>query len=133
MSWKHLLCFAAALLLGSTACAPVRVGPTVPSGYFFHVLAPSQIFRGEPSDVIVRVQDAQGKPVDGVAVMFEVEPGWATDASLTPSRVLTQAGMAQSTLQADLIGRVQITAQVEQTTQTTPIAVSLRGSPSSSP
>jgi hypothetical protein len=129
MTHRRFLCLAVVLLASSMACAPRRVGPTVPSGYIFTLVAPSQVFRGTAEDVIVRVQDAQGNPVDGVPVEFRVEPKWAADASLTP-RVLTRGGIARSIFQADIIGLVQITAQVEQTALTTTIVVISRGTPS---
>jgi hypothetical protein len=132
MTYRRLLFLSAIVLVSSTACAPPRVGPTVPSGYFFTLIAPSKIFRGEAAEIIVRVHDAQGHPVDGVAVEFHVEPGWASQASFTPSRTLTRNGIARTVFQAGIIGRVEITAQVEQTTQTTRIAVAIRGTPSNS-
>jgi hypothetical protein len=132
MAYRRLLFLSIVLLVGSMACAPPRVGPTVPSGYFFTLIAPLDTFRNAATEVIVRVHDAQGNPVDGVAVEFQVEPGWATQASFTPSRVLTQKGTARTVFQAGLIGIVGITAQVEQTTQTARITVSIRGTPSNS-
>ena len=132
MAYRRLLFLSVVLLVSSTACAPPRVGPTVPSGYFFTLIAPSTLFQGEAAEIIVRVYDAQGNPVDGVAVEFQIEPGWAAQASLTPSRLLTQKGTARAVFQASLIGRVGITAQVEQTIQTARIWVTLRGTPSNS-
>ena len=130
MTRRRFLYLSVVLLVSSTACAPVRVGPTVPSGYFFTFVAPTQVFSGTTAEVIVRVQDAQGNPVDGVAVEFQVEPKWIANASLTPTRVHTRGGTAQSVFQANIIGLVRVTAQVEQTTQTTTITVTLRGTPS---
>jgi hypothetical protein len=132
MAYRRLVFLSVVLLVSSTACAPPRVGPTVPSGYFFTLIAPSTLFQGEAAEIIVRVYDAQGNPVDGVAVEFQIEPGWAAQASLTPSRLLTQKGAAHTVFQASLIGRVGITAQVEQTIQTARIWVTLRGTPSNS-
>ena len=129
MAYRRLLFLSVVLLVSSTACAPPRVGPTVPSGYFFTLIAPSTIFQGEAAEIIVRVYDAQGNPVDGVAVAFQVEPEWATAASITPSRLLTRKGTVNAIFQADLVGRVGITVQVEQTTQTANIFVSVRPTP----
>ena len=129
MAYRRLLFLSVALLVSSTACAPPRVGPTVPSGHFFTLFIPSTVFQNERADIIVRVYDAQGNPVDGVAVAFQVDPEWATKALFTPSRLLTQKGTAQAIFQADIIGRVGITAQVEQTPQTAKIYVTVRGTP----
>ena len=129
MAYRRLLFLCVVLLVSITACALPRTGPTVPSGYFFTLLIPPTVFQNERADIIVRVYDAQGNPVDGVAVAFQVEPEWATQASFTPSRLLTQKGTANAIFQADIIGRVGITAQVEQTTQTAKIYVTVRGTP----
>jgi hypothetical protein len=83
------------LTLGGTACAPRLVGPTPGAGYRFslEVSEPTiwlvaGILAGDvqgltPStELIVRVQDAQGRPVDGVPVTLEVEPSWAQSIAL---------------------------------------------------
>ena len=129
MAYRRLLFLCVVLLVSITACALPRTGPTVPSGYFFTLLIPPTVFQDEGTEIIVRVHDAQGNPVDGVTVAFQVEPEWATTASFTPSRLLTRKGTANAIFQADIIGRVGITAQVEQTTQTAKIYVTVRGTP----
>jgi hypothetical protein len=129
MAYRRLLFLCVVLLMSSTACAPPRIGPTVPSGHFFTLLIPPTVFQNASADITVRVYDAQGNPVDGVAVAFQVEPEWATAASITPSRLLTRKGTASAVFQADLVGRVGITVQVEQTTQTANIFVSVRPTP----
>jgi hypothetical protein len=129
MAYRRLLFLSVILLVSSTACAPPRIGPTVPSGYFFTLLIPPTVFQNASADITVRVYDAQGNPVDGVAVAFQVEPEWATAASITPSRLLTRKGTVNAIFQADLVGRVGITVQVEQTTQTANIFVSVRPTP----
>src|SRR5919197_4305555 len=95
------------LMLGGTACAPKLVGPTPGAGYRFslEVSEPviwlgSGILGGGPqlpqaSALIVRVQDAQGRPVDGVPVTFEVEPGWATSISLATPQTSPRGGIAR--------------------------------------
>ncbi len=105
-----LLCLV--LACGSMACAPKLVGPTVPSGYFFSLwvsdpdiwlLLPGDILEEQyPSfaEVTVQVQDAQGQPVDGVPVEFQVEPAWVQDASVTPQSVITRGGVAQAVFRA---------------------------------
>ena len=129
MAYRRLLFLSVVLLMSSTACAPPRIGPTAPSGYFFTLFIPPTVFQGEGAEILVRVQDAQGNPVDGVEVAFQVEPRWATDASFTPSRLLTRQGTAYTRFQSGIIGIVGITAQVEQTIQTAKIYVTVRGTP----
>ena len=117
------------LMLGGTACAPKLVGPTPGAGYRFslEVSEPiiwmgAGIFGGGPqlprtADLIVRVQDAQGRPVDGVPVMFEVEPGWARSLSLDPSQTSTRGGIARATLSEPLTtGVVHVMARVDNVT-----------------
>lgn len=117
------------LALGGTACAPTLVGPTAGSGYVFSLevsnptvwLGPmdSVTARHFPqvTELIVRVQDAQGQPVDGVPVMFEVEPGWAGSASLSPSQTSTRGGIAQALFfEPQTTGVVRVMARVDNTT-----------------
>ena len=89
------------LALGGPACAPKLVGPTAGSGYVFSLQTyPTIIWVGvvdltaaarypQAAEVIVRVQDAQGRAVDGVPVTFELEPEWASSAALAPSQTTT--------------------------------------------
>src|SRR6266849_2335672 len=96
------------LTLGDTACAPKLVGPTPGTGYRFSLevsdpiiwMGPGIFVGGAPlpqaAELIVRVQDAQGHPVDGVPVTFEVEPGWARSVSLAPSQTSTHSGIART-------------------------------------
>src|SRR5262245_66411894 len=98
------------LMAGGPACAPKLVGPTPGAGYRFSlevsepiVWMGAGIFGGGPqlprtAALIVRVQDAQARPVDGVPVMFEVEPGWAGCLTLDPSQTSTRGGIAQAIL-----------------------------------
>ena len=87
------------LTVGGAACAPPRVGPTAGAGYVFTLQVADPIIWLGPVDaavarqfpqvtaVIVQVQDAQGHPVDGVPVTFEVEPGWGSGAARPESMV----------------------------------------------
>ena len=122
-----LMCLA--LLSGGTACAPKLVGPTPSAGYSFSVeVSDSIIWMGagllgkgpqlpRSSTLTVRVQDAQGRPVDGVPVMFEVEPGWARSLSLDPSQTNTRGGIARATLSEPLTtGVVHVMARVDNMT-----------------
>ena len=71
----------------------------------------------------MRVQDARGQLVDGVPVIFEVEPGWAQPASVSPSQVTTRGGMARTVFTARLTGIVHVTARVDNTTAQAKIIV----------
>ena len=117
------------------ACAPQLVGPTTPSGYFFTLeVFPSIIWLGVPSSaaashptravVGVRVRNGQGQPVDGVPVVFELEPLWAHSAVLSPLQAVTQHGVARAIFaQPQTTGVVHITARVDNTTARTRITV----------
>ena len=117
------------LMLGGTACAPKLVGPTPGAGYRFSlevsepiVWMGAGIFGGGPqlprtAALIVRVQDAQGRPVDGVPVLFEVEPGWARSLELDPSQTSTHGGIAQAILsEPKTTGVVHVMARVDNVT-----------------
>jgi hypothetical protein len=123
------------LACGITACAPKLAGPTVPSGYVFSMqVFPSSIrlsSSGATAEVTVRVQDARRQPVDGVPVIFEVEPQWAQNASVSPSQVTTRGGVARTIFTARLTGVVRVMARVDNTTAQTEITVESPPSPSS--
>lgn len=95
--------------------------------YSVSLRAPSTILRHRNAELIVRVRNAQGEPVDGVPVVFQVDPAWNGEASVFPQRVLTHRGTASTMLRADLVGVVGVTAQVGKTTKRTQVAVSLPG------
>ena len=115
------------LLLGGTACAPQLVGPTPGAGYRFslEVSEPTiwlvaGILAGDvqgltsSTELIVRVQDAQGRPVDGVPVTFEVEPSWAQSIALAPSHTTTRGGIARAVVSnPQTTGVVHILARVD--------------------
>jgi hypothetical protein len=117
------------------ACAPQFVGPTTPSGYFFTLeVFPSVIWLGVPSSppagyptraaVVVRVRNGQGQPVDGVPVVFELEPRWGHSAVLVPLQAATQQGVVRTIFaQPQTTGVVHITARVDNTTARTRITV----------
>jgi hypothetical protein len=117
------------LLAGGTACAPKLVGPTPGAGYSFSLEVSEPIiwmgtgFIGKgpelprASALIVRVQDAQGRPVDGVPVTFELEPGWAESIALAPSQTSTRGGIAQAILsESRTTGVVHVMARVDNMT-----------------
>src|SRR5262245_24395512 len=108
------------LLCGHTACTPKLVGPTMPSHYFFSLQTYDQDLYligldtpvverlAREAELTVRVQDAQGQPVDGVAVVFAVEPSWVDSVSLTPEHALTQGGTARALLKPGTTGVVRV-------------------------
>src|SRR5919198_5687262 len=117
------------LLLGGQACAPKLVGPRPGSGYSFSLevsepviwMAGGLLIGGvefpQAAELIVRVQDAQGRPVDGVPVTFEVEPGWERSIALTPSQTSTRGGIARAILaEPQTIGLVRVMARVDNAT-----------------
>ena len=117
------------LALGGAACAPKLVGPTAGSGYVFSLqVFPTIIWVGQVdpgraaqfpqvAEVVVRVQDAQGRALDGIPVTFELEPVWARSAVLAPSQTTTRGGIARAVFfDPRTTGRVRVTAQVDNTT-----------------
>ena len=117
------------LTLGGTACAPKLVGPTPGAGYRFSLEVSDPIiwmgqgpFTGDAqfsqaTALIVRVQDAQGRPVDGVPVTFEVEPGWERSLALAPSQTSTRCGIARAIVSNPLTtGVVHVMARVDNMT-----------------
>ena len=123
----YTLVLSLALTVGGMGCTPKLVGPTASSGYFFSFDAPFSMLRNESVELVVHVQDAQGNPVDGIPVEFQVEPTWVQSASVFPSRVITSRGRARTVFRVGLIGLVHVTARVDNTTQQKAIAVSNRG------
>jgi len=124
-----LLLMCLVLLSGGMACAPKLVGPTPGAGYSFSLEVSDPIIwmgagvlgKGpelpRAATLIVRVQDAQGRPVDGVPVLFEVEPGWAEYITLAPSQTSTHGGIARAILSGSLTtGVVHVMARVDNMT-----------------
>jgi len=117
------------LALAVPACAPKLVGPTAGSGYVFSLqVSQAIIWVGQVdaavaaqfpqvTEVIVRVQDAQGRAVDGVPVTFELEPGWASSATLAPSQTTTRGGIARAVFsEPRTSGVMRVMARVDNTT-----------------
>jgi len=135
---QHMMLSLLGLVLASIciACAPKLVGPTTPSGYFYALetsdrtiwlgynLYMARGYYPTEADIAVHVQDGQGQPVDGVPVLFEVEPIWAQKIVLSPLQTVTRAGVARAILsQPQTTGMVSITARVDNTTARTSIEV----------
>lgn len=129
------------LLLGlilaclSPACAPTFIGPTT-AGYFVHLDVSTPIVwlgvfdaaaaRHYPtaSTIIVRVQDHQGRPVDGVAVDVQLEPSWVPLAQLVPAQALTRNGLASARFsEPKTTGPVRVIARVDNVTAQTSLLV----------
>ena len=133
------VCFGLLLLLGSTACTTKYGESSALSERGYRVslhVSDTLIFFGVPdpryphtAEVIVRVRDAQGQPIDGIVVMFAVEPSWTQYASLTPAQAPTRNGEARATLQANTTGVVPIMARVDNVTLGTTITVVSRPTP----
>jgi len=117
------------LALEVPACAPKLVGPTAGSGYVFSLqVSQAIIWVGQVdsavaaqfpqvAEVIVRVQDTQGRAVDGVPVTFELEPEWARSATLAPSQTTTRGGIARAVFsEPKTSGVVRVMARVDNTT-----------------
>jgi hypothetical protein len=124
------------LIFGGAACAPKLVGPTAGAGYVFSLQASeATIWFGvtgssaaarfpQVAEVIVRVQDAQGRAVDGVPVTFELEPEWARSATLVPSQTTTQGGIARAVFsEPKTSGVVWVMARVDNTLAQTRLTV----------
>ena len=124
------------LLCSSLACTPKLVGPTVPSSYFFavqpsdtviwlqHPTAPRVARLPRVVTLVVRVQNAQGRPVNGVPVTFTVPPAWERSVYITPQQAITHNGMAQTVLEPRTTGALQVMIHVENLTQRVTITVS---------
>lgn len=134
-----LLCLM--IVCSALACTPQRRlgGPTVPSGYFFTVQVSEPVIEADvpppegygsrdedipnATELIVRVQNAQGQPVDGIPVEFQVEPAWASTASVSPQRAITNGGTARSVFKAEGTGIAHVRVRVENTIQEATILV----------
>ena len=135
------VCLCLMLLWGSTACAPKHSEPLLSEhGYRVSLdVSDTRIWLGsggpgfpQAAEVVVRVRDAQDRPVDGIAVMFSVEPSWTQNVSLTPAETRTQNGEAHTTVQANTIGVFHVMARVDNVTPRAAITVASRPSPASS-
>src|SRR5262245_9812040 len=132
------------LALEVPACAPQLIGPTAGSGYVFSLqVSQAIIWVGQVdssvaaqfpqvAEVIVRVQDAQGRTVDGVPVTFELEPAWARSAVLEPSQTTTRGGIARAVFcEPRTTALVPVMAHVANTTAQTRLTIqSYQGRPS---
>ena len=132
MLWRlRLILLSVGLACGSLACTPKPVGPTALGYYFVILLSAPSIFLPEAAEVLVRVQDSQGQPVDGVSVTFQVEPEWVQYALITPQQASTQGGVARAVFRAQTTGVARVIVRVDTASQAARISISPRPSPPS--
>ena len=135
-----VVCLCLLLLWGSTACALKRGESSALSERGYRIalqVSDTIIFFGLPdsrfpqtAEVVVRVRDTQGQPVDGIAVLFSVEPSWTQHASLTPAEALTRNGEARAVFEARTTGVVPVMARVDNVTLGAAITAERRPIPS---
>ena len=127
--WHVVLLLGLVVVCSSLACAPQFVGPTT-RGYVFALNDPFiDIYLGDAAELIVSVRNAQGQPVDNLPVTFQVEPGWAQSASISPQVAYTRQGRARALFQARTTGVVHVTVRVDNITQKAMITVASRPDP----
>ena len=107
------------VLVGLLGCAssahPVLLGrvPTLSCARYRVTLEmPQMIFQGQDTAMVVRVQNEQGLPVEGLHVVFQVDPAWAKYTSVRPARAHTQGGKVRAIVRTDLVGLVRIAVRV---------------------
>jgi hypothetical protein len=118
------------LLCGSMACAPKQTGPPTLSehGYIVMLHASSGSIWLNPgstpppgvqrfAELVVSVQDAQGRPVDGVSVEFQLGSSWAQSASVTPQRAVTRDGSVQAIIEPRTTGIIPVIVRVDNVTR----------------
>ena len=138
-----VVCLCLLLLWSSIACAPKHSESPVLSEHGYQVslhvsdtliwLGPSGPGFPRTAEIVVRVQDAQGQPVDGIAVMFYVESSWAQSVSLTPAEALSRHGEAHALLQQpNTTGIIHVMARVDNVVREAAITVSHRSIPDNS-
>ena len=128
--WTFGLVLVLVGLLGHTALAqdketPVQQEFESNANYKVSLRTPHSVFRHEGAELVVRVRNGQGQPLESVPVEFQVDPEWAGSASVSPQHVLTENGTARAVLHTDTIGVVKVAAHVGTITKKASIAVSL--------
>src|SRR6266850_4338269 len=131
--------FCCILLWVSTACAPRHNEPEALSEHGYKIalhVSDTLIFLGASglslplaSEIVVRVRDAQGQPVDGLPVVFSAEPSWTQNVSFTPAEACTRHGQARTIFEVNTTGVVHITARVGNITREARITIQSRPSP----
>jgi hypothetical protein len=85
--------------------------------------APRSVFQGQSVTLALQVQNKRGWPLDGVPVVFQVDPTWSWEVTLFPTQTTTRHGIAEVQFRADCLGIVDLTAQVGAVTKRAAIKV----------
>jgi len=127
------------LLWVSTACTPLPHEPEALSEHGYRVslhVSDTLIFLGASclsvprvSEIVVRVRDAQGQPVDGLPVVFSAEPSWTQNVSFTPAEARTRHGEARTIFEANTTGVVHMMARIDHVAREARITMQSRPSP----
>lgn len=114
-------------LLGSASPAqpglPGRSSTPSSARYRVTLEAPQTIFQWQDAAVVVRVQNEQGLPIDGILVVFQVDPPRTKYVSIRPARARTKGGRVRAIVWSDLVGQVRITVRVGALTRRATITV----------
>lgn len=112
----------------SLACTPARLGSSAETSPLTLTAWPPSIWLGVTdaaalahypirSEVVARVHDAQGRPVDGAVVTFALAPDWTQRAELSPTQATTQRGVARAILALpQTTGLIPVTARTAEHT-----------------
>jgi len=104
-------------------------GVRMADGYNVTLRTPDTVFQHQTVELEAVVRNNQGQRVDGIPVTFRVTPEWQENAHLVPEQVMTQNnGIAHAWFKSGMPGRVMVTAQVGNTTDTDTIFVDAQGS-----
>ena len=68
-------------------------------------------------ELVVSVQDAQGRPVDGVLVEIQLGPSWAQSAAVVPQRAVTHDGSVRAIIEPRTSGSIPVIVRVDKVTQ----------------
>lgn len=132
------------LLSGGFACAAKSMVSPVTTAHGYMVtfdvsdrqiwLGPQAVGVPRPNMATLRVQvrDQQGQRLDGIPVVFTVEPSWENSVTITSPHTRTEAGIAQALFDPRLTGVVPVMAQVDGQTYKARITVSVNNLGSSS-
>lgn len=129
--WLAGLCLG---LVGLVLAAPVQAQDTrSQEGYQISLRPLSEpVEQHEKYLLTAKVEDSQGRPVNGVPVTFRIQPDWQQVASVSPQQVMAKDGEAQAIFYSGMTGNVQVTAQAGGAQDTATITVSGAGSSISS-
>jgi hypothetical protein len=99
-----------------------------PGPYHVSLQTPDLITQFEQVELTATVTDSQGRPVNGVPVVFSVESDWQANAKVLPRRVTAQDGVANTYFRSNMPGQVTVTAQAGGASDSEEITVSGAGS-----